>query len=77
MQIFNSCQDVTPTQCSLPVLNVGVDVPAKYAPYMDIPDVRERVERMQVLKKQFQEARDVMRSLGGDARSDNPLLNEP
>ena len=52
-------------------------VPEKYAPYMDVPEIRERVERMQELKKQYQAARDVIRGLGGDAVSDNPWLNEP
>ena len=51
-------------------------VPDKYAPYMDVPEIRERVERMQELKKQWQAARDVIRELGGDAQSDNPLLDE-
>ena len=55
----------------------GKSVLDKYSPYTDNPRIRERVECMQELKKQWQDARGVIRSLGGDAMSDNSFLNEP
>ena len=80
MQTFNSFQEIreeVPTHVATASCNEGKSVLDKYAPYMDVPEIRERVERMQELKKQWNAARDVIRELGGDAESDNPFLNEP
>ena len=75
MQVVNSFQEMTgQPQCVTPSFNASGSVLDKYASYMDIPGISEKVERMQELKDQFITAREVARSLGGDATSDNPFL---
>ena len=78
MQVYNSFQDIQETAQSPGIMssfNAGTSVLDKYAPYMEVPGVRESVERMQELEKQFKDNVKVARSLGGDAKSDNPFLN--
>jgi len=56
----------------------GGSVLDKYTPYFDvIPDLRETIERLKENKKKWKDAVEVIRSLGGDVKTDNPLLNEP